>query len=158
MTKYSLPAMTRRLLRLAAPVKGKLAVSTLASIVGNLAQMGLMGFGALTLLACDGRLPSPALWGTAMAVSAALIVLCRYVEGVVSHAGAYHLLAHLRVRLYEKLRAPLPRLPGGPAEGGHPEHRRGGHRDHRVLLRPHHRAHVHGDPAALRHPGAGPVL
>lgn len=108
MTKYSLPAMTRRLLRLAAPVKGKLAVSTLASIVGNLAQMGLMGFGALTLLACDGRLPSPALWGTAMAVSAALIVLCRYVEGVVSHAGAYHLLAHLRVRLYEKLRALSP--------------------------------------------------
>ena len=30
MTKYSLPAMTRRLLRLAAPVKGKLAVPSSA--------------------------------------------------------------------------------------------------------------------------------
>ena len=49
---YSLGTMTRRLLKLAAPVKGQLALSTLASVVGNLAQMGLMGFGALTLLAC----------------------------------------------------------------------------------------------------------
>ncbi|MFQ9985519.1 MAG: hypothetical protein ACLRVS_06690 [Lachnospiraceae bacterium] len=48
--KYSIPQMTRRLLHIAAPVKGTLAVSTLASIVGNLAQMGLMGFGALMLM------------------------------------------------------------------------------------------------------------
>ena len=51
---YSIPHMTGRLLRVAAPVKGTLAVSTLASIVGNLAQMGIMGFGALLLLRCAG--------------------------------------------------------------------------------------------------------
>ena len=53
---YSLGTMTRRLLKLAAPVKGQLALSTLASVVGNLAQMGLMGFGALTLMDCAGWL------------------------------------------------------------------------------------------------------
>ena len=37
---YSLGTMTRCLLKLAAPVKGQLALSTLASVVGNLAQMG----------------------------------------------------------------------------------------------------------------------
>ncbi len=51
---YSIPSMTRRLLQIAAPVKGTLIVSTLASIIGNLAQMGLMGFGALLLLSCTG--------------------------------------------------------------------------------------------------------
>ena len=72
---YSIGEMTRRLLRTAAPVRGTLIVSTLASIVGNLAQMGLMGFGALTILACAGRLGRPALWGAGMAVSAVLFVL-----------------------------------------------------------------------------------
>ena len=105
---YSIGEMTRRLLRTTAPVRGTLIVSTLASIVGNLAQMGLMGFGALTILACAGRLGRPALWGAGMAVSAVLIVLCRYVEGVVSHAGAYQLLAHMRVSLFEKLRTLAP--------------------------------------------------
>ena len=47
---YSIPAMTRRLLKIAGPVKGTLWVSTLASVVGNLSQMGLMGFGAMLLL------------------------------------------------------------------------------------------------------------
>ena len=46
--------MTKRLLHIAAPVKGTLLVSTLASIIGNLSQMGLMGFGALLLLSCAG--------------------------------------------------------------------------------------------------------
>ncbi len=105
---YSIPEMTRRLLKAAAPVKGTLFVSTLASILGNLAQMGLMGFGALTLLACAGRLGHSILWGAGMAVSAAVIVAGRYVEGVVSHAGAYQLLAHLRVHFFEKLRALAP--------------------------------------------------
>ena len=52
---YSIPAMTRRLLHIAAPVKGTLLVSTLASIIGNLSQMGLMGFGALLLLSGGER-------------------------------------------------------------------------------------------------------
>ena len=111
---YSLGTMTRRLLKLAAPVKGQLALSTLASVVGNLAQMGLMGFGALTLLACAGWL---APWGIATGISAALVVVCRYIEGVVSHAGAYHLLAHLRVRLYEKLRTLAPACLVGRQKG-----------------------------------------
>ena len=106
---YSIPQMTGRLLRIAAPVKGTLAVSTLASIVGNLAQMGIMGFGALLLLRCAGWVEG-SLWvfGGLMALSALLIVLGRYVEGVVSHAGAYKLLASMRVALFEKIRALAP--------------------------------------------------
>ena len=61
---YSIPAMTRRLLKTAEPVKGTLWVSTLASIVGNLSQMGLMGFGALLLLSCAGMVGGPP-WGYA---------------------------------------------------------------------------------------------
>ena len=106
---YSIPHMTGRLLRVAAPVKGTLAVSTLASIVGNLAQMGIMGFGALLLLRCAGWVDgSPWLFGGLMALSALLIVLGRYVEGVVSHAGAYKLLASMRVALFEKIRTLAP--------------------------------------------------
>ena len=106
---YSIPQMTGRLLRIAAPVKGTLAVSTLASIVGNLAQIGIMGFGALLLLRCAGWVDgSPWLFGGLMALSALLIVLGRYVEGVVSHAGAYKLLASMRVTLFEKIRTLAP--------------------------------------------------
>ena len=106
---YSIPRMTGRLLRIAAPVKGTLAVSTLASILGNLAQMGIMGFGALLLLRCAGWVDgSPWVFGGLMALSALLIVLGRYVEGVVSHAGAYKLLASMRVALFEKIRTLAP--------------------------------------------------
>lgn len=106
---YSIPRMTARLLRIAAPVKGTLAVSTLASILGNLAQMGIMGFGALLLLRCAGWVEgSPWVFAGLMALSALLIVLGRYVEGVVSHAGAYKLLASMRVALFEKIRTLAP--------------------------------------------------
>ena len=106
---YSIPQMTGRLLRIAAPVKGTLAVSTLASILGNLAQMGIMGFGALLLLRCAGWVEgSPWVFAGLMVLSALLIVLGRYVEGVVSHAGAYKLLASMRVTLFEKIRALAP--------------------------------------------------
>ena len=106
---YSIPQMTGRLLRIAAPVKGTLAVSTLASILGNLAQMGIMGFGALLLLRCAGWVEgSPWAFAGLMALSTLLIVLGRYVEGVVSHAGAYKLLASMRVALFEKIRALAP--------------------------------------------------
>ena len=107
--QYSIWEMTGRLLKIAAPVKGTLALSTLASIVGNLSQMGLMGFGALLLLSCAGMAGgSPLLYGVLMVLSAALIVACRYVEGVVSHAGAYRLLASMRVHLYETIRSLAP--------------------------------------------------
>ena len=106
---YSIPQMTGRLLRIAAPVKGTLAVSTLASILGNLAQMGIMGFGALLLLRCAGWVEgSPWVFAGLMALSTLLIVLGRYVEGVVSHAGAYKLLASMRVALFEKIRTLAP--------------------------------------------------
>lgn len=102
--------MTVRLLCIAKPVRGKLVVSTLSSIVGNLSQMGLMGFGVLTLLCCAGKLSvgSPLLWGVLAFISAALIVICRYTEGVISHAGAYSLLAHMRIHLYETIRKLAP--------------------------------------------------
>ena len=106
---YSIPQMTGRLLRIASPVKGTLAVSTLASILGNLAQMGIMGFGALLLLWCAGWVEgSPWVFAGLMVLSALLIVLGRYVEGVVSHAGAYKLLASMRVALFEKIRTLAP--------------------------------------------------
>ena len=37
---YSIPAMTRRLLHIAAPIKGTLLVSTLASIIGIFPKWG----------------------------------------------------------------------------------------------------------------------
>ena len=106
---YSIPAMTRRLLKIAGPVKGTLWVSTLASIVGNLSQMGLMGFGALLLLSCAGMVGGPPwVYAGLMGLSALLIVLGRYIEGVVSHAGAYRLLASMRVHLYGTIRKLAP--------------------------------------------------
>lgn len=45
--QYSIREMTIRLLKVAAPVKAPLAAAAIASIVGNLSHMGLMGFGAL---------------------------------------------------------------------------------------------------------------
>lgn len=68
--KYSIREMTVRLARTAAPVKGLLAVSTAASIVGNLAQMGLMGFGALTLLRTSGKISvgTPFIYGLCMGI------------------------------------------------------------------------------------------
>ena len=106
---YSIPSMTKRLLHIAAPVKRTLWVSTLASIIGNLSQMGLMGFGAMLLLSCAGMVGgSPWMYGGLMFLSAVLIVLGRYTEGVVSHAGAYKLLANMRVHLYETIRKLAP--------------------------------------------------
>lgn len=106
---YSIPTMTRRLLKIARPIRGTLWVSTLASIVGNLSQMGLMGFGALLLLSCGGMVKGlPWVYAGLMGISALLIVLGRYIEGVVSHAGAYRLLASMRVHLYESIRRLAP--------------------------------------------------
>lgn len=107
--QYTIPEMTGRLVRFAAPVKGVLTISTLASIVGNLAQMGLMGFGALLVLGCAGKL-SGSLWlyGGGMGLSALLIVVCRYLEGMFSHVGAYRLLAHLRTHLFDTIRRLAP--------------------------------------------------
>ena len=118
---YSIPTMTRRLLHIAAPVKGTLLVSTLASIIGNLSQMGLMGFGALLLLSCAGMVGRhlPGCTADWRRFPPLFIVLGRYAEGVVSHAGAYRLLgqyAGASVRDYSEAGS---RLPDGPRKGGY---------------------------------------
>ncbi len=47
---YSIGEMNRRLLAFGRPIRKYIVVSTIASIVGALSHMGLMGFGALWLL------------------------------------------------------------------------------------------------------------
>ena len=42
--KYSLSTIIKRLLIFARPIKSYLIISTLASIIGNLSHIGLMGF------------------------------------------------------------------------------------------------------------------
>lgn len=106
---YSLWEITRRLLAIAAPVKGLLAASTLVSIIGNLAQMGLMGFGSLALLAAfSGQKHRMIIFLILTAFSAFLIILGRYLEGVISHGGAYSLLASMRIHLFEIIRRLAP--------------------------------------------------
>ena len=50
----------------------------------------------------------PVLFGTLMAACAILIVACRYLEGVASHAGAYQLLASMRIHLFKTIRKLAP--------------------------------------------------
>lgn len=82
-----------------------MVVSTLASIFGNLGHMGLMGFGALLLLNLAGEETggSAGLFAALTVGSAVLIPVCRYLEGVFSHIGAYGILARLRVHLFEQI-------------------------------------------------------
>ncbi len=101
---YSLSEMTKRLFSLAKPIRGYLSVSTLASIIGNLSHMGLMGFGAMWILSVSGWAKGSAVIYAVLAVlSAILIAVCRYLEGVFSHIGAYGILAKLRIRMFECL-------------------------------------------------------
>ena len=107
--RYSLWEMTVRLLKIASPVKGTLFISTMASIIGNLSQMGLMAFGAGMLLSTAGFDAGGFGRNAAgMGACALLIVICRYTEGVVSHAGAYSLLAYMRIRLFDTIRRIAP--------------------------------------------------
>ena len=108
--QYSILEMTKRLLQIAKPVKKSLIISTIASITGNVSQMGLMGFGVLTILSCGGYLEHnmPIVYAILTGVSGILIVACRYIEGMISHVGAYGLLAYMRVNLFEKIRSIAP--------------------------------------------------
>ncbi len=102
--RYSLKEMTSRLLKIAAGIRCYLIISALASIIGNLSHLGLMGFGAAALLCAAGMMEgNMILYIILTAVSAFLIALCRYLEGVYSHIGAYGLLAGMRVSLFETL-------------------------------------------------------
>ena len=101
---YSIPEMNRRLLAIGRPIRNYLVISTLSSIIGALSHMGLMGFGALWLLAAAGFCSGTARYAALTVLCAALIAFCRYLEGVFSHLGAYGILAKMRVHLYETIR------------------------------------------------------
>lgn len=96
---YSLSTMIKRLLGYAFEIKWYLVISTLASIIGNLSHIGLMGCGCLYLLSMANQ-TSATFYLIATIICAALIAICRYLEGVYSHIGAYGILAKLRVHLF----------------------------------------------------------
>lgn len=110
--KYSLREISTRLLGLSKGQRGFIALATIASIVGNLSQMGLMGFGAAFILSCARRLGAgtPWSWGAAMAVCAMLIGVMRYIEGFSSHVAAYNLLAGMRTKFFHSLRRLSPAI------------------------------------------------
>ena len=100
---YSMMEMNRRLLKMARPIRTYIAISTAASILGALAHMGLMGFGALWLLAAAGICEGTTRYAALTVVCAVLIAVCRYLEGVFSHLGAYGILAKMRVHLFDAI-------------------------------------------------------
>ena len=106
----SLFNLTKRLLKIASSLKKYFIISTIVSILGNIAQMGLMGFGAAFILTVAGKLNnlSSNLYGILMIVSAFIIVICRYLEGYFSHVGSYELLAKMRVDMFGTLRNLAP--------------------------------------------------
>ena len=110
--KYGLKEISKRLLEISKGQKGFIAFATIASIVGNLSQMGLMGFGAAFILSCAGKLNagSPVAWGIVMAICAVLIGVMRYIEGFASHVAAYNLLAGMRTRFFNSLRKLSPAI------------------------------------------------
>jgi ATP-binding cassette subfamily C protein len=101
--------LSRRLFSIAAAQKRSLTVSTLASIFGNFAHLGLMGSGALLILSCAGLSGAyPPVWGGLMLLCSAGIGICRYLEGLVSHVAAYKLLADMRGVFFGMLRRLAP--------------------------------------------------
>lgn len=108
--KQSIFTLTKRLLNIAAAMKKYFIISTIVSIVGNVAQLGLMGFGACFILATAHKLDSlsPLGYCVLMVISGVLIVVSRYLEGYFSHAGSYELLAKMRVDMFGTLRNLAP--------------------------------------------------
>ena len=100
---YSIGEMNRRLLAIGRPIRKYLVISTLSSIIGALSHMGLMGFGALWLLAAAGFCRGTVRYAVLTVTCAVLIALCRYLEGVFSHLGAYGILAKMRVHLFDAI-------------------------------------------------------
>lgn len=107
---YSIPVLVSRLVKKAKPIAKYLTISTLASIIGNLSHMGVMGFGALWIMRVAGIATTGSAWLYAcmMLVSGLLIALCRYLEGVFSHLGAYGILAKMRVDLFTSINRLAP--------------------------------------------------
>ena len=100
---YSIGEMNRRLLAIGRPIRKYLVISTLSSIIGALSHMGLMGFGALWLLEAAGFCRGTVRYAVLTVTCAVLIALCRYLEGVFSHLGAYGILAKMRVHLFDAI-------------------------------------------------------
>ena len=100
---YSMKEMNYRLLMMGRPIWKYIGISTLASTLGALSHMGLMGFGALWLLAAAGFCDGAGIYAALTAVCAVLIAVCRYLEGVFSHLGAYGILAKMRVHLFNAI-------------------------------------------------------
>lgn len=101
---YPLPTLVARLLRVGKPIVSYLIISTIASIVGNLMRLAVMGFGAAAILQVAHLLGGK--WHLSLAIvviSGILIAVCRYLEGRYSHVGSYHLLAQLRVHIFEEI-------------------------------------------------------
>ena len=107
---YSIPVLVSRLIKKARPIAKYLTISTLASIVGNLSHMGVMGFGALWIMKVAGIVTTGSVWFYAcmMLLCGLLIALCRYLEGVFSHLGAYGILAKMRVDLFTSINRLAP--------------------------------------------------
>lgn len=107
---YSIPVLASRLIKKARPIAKYLTISTLASIVGNLSHMGVMGFGALWIMKVAGIVTTGSAWFYAcmMLLCGLLIALCRYLEGVFSHLGAYGILAKMRVDLFTSINRLAP--------------------------------------------------
>ncbi|WP_294578020.1 ABC transporter ATP-binding protein [uncultured Thomasclavelia sp.] len=108
--KSSLLALTKRLLKIALLQKKYFVISTIVSIVGNAMHLGLMGFGACFILSLAGKLDAlnSTIYAILMTISGILIVICRYLEGLFSHAGSYELLAKMRVDMFGRLRQLAP--------------------------------------------------
>ena len=102
--------MSARLFKIAKEVKGKLIISTLASVFGNMGHLGLMGFGAMMILSYAGLTPwgSSLTWRILMGISAFTIMICRFTEGLVSHDAAYTLLRDMRVHMFEVVKDLAP--------------------------------------------------
>ena len=102
--------MSARLFKIAKDVKGKLIISTLASIFGNMGHLGLMGFGAMMILSYAGLTSwgNGLTWGILMGISAFTIMICRFTEGLVSHDAAYTLLRDMRVHMFKVVKDLAP--------------------------------------------------
>ena len=107
---YSIPVLVSRLIKKAKPIAKYLTISTLASIIGNLSHMGVMGFGALWIMRATDIMTTGNIWFYAcmMLVCGLFIAVCRYLEGVFSHLGAYGILAKMRVDLFKSINRLAP--------------------------------------------------
>ena len=107
---YSIPVLVSRLIKKAKPIAKYLTISTLASIIGNLSHMGVMGFGALWIMRAADIMTTGNVWFYAcmMFMCGLLIAVCRYLEGVFSHLGAYGILAKMRVDLFTSINRLAP--------------------------------------------------